>query len=105
MILAEKFIRLYNDLCSENFLPSSGASVALYMTLIICKSEANGILLNKSAIIDAVPSRLGSISRRRYVLDFLIHAQALHISVGHKRSEKNVRQSQRIKQILSAIDV
>ena len=95
---------MYEELCSERFLPSAGTSLALYFILIIHQADSDGIALNKSSVISSAPDALGSLTRRRHVLDFLIHSNALCLKAGRKKSEKIVRPSQRVKQILDGID-
>lgn len=96
----KKFLYLYEELASENYLPSSGTSLALYFLLTVCQAEAQGQILNKSAVLNKGPCKLGSLTRRRHVLDYLIHTQALYVCVGRKKSEKTVRPSRKVKQIL-----
>ena len=105
MNLGKKFISLYQEFSSENCLPSSGTSLAIYFLLFVHQADSDGIALNKSAVLSAVPSKLGSLTRRRHVLAFLIHAKALYVCAGSKKSEKIVRPSQKVKQILAGIDV
>jgi hypothetical protein len=104
MNLQEKFIFIYQELCSEKFLPNSGTSLALYFIFVIHQANSDMITLNKSAVISAAPHQLGSLTRRRHVLNFLIHSNAICVRPGRKKSEQIVRTSQRVKQILDCID-
>jgi hypothetical protein len=102
MNLQEKFIFIYQEFCSERFLPSSGTSLALYFLFVIHQADSDGIVLNKSSVISSAPDQLGSLTRRRQVLDFLIHSNAVFLQAGRKKSEKIVRPSQKVMQILDS---
>ena len=104
MNLQEKFIYMYQELCSERFLPSSGTSLALYYILAIHQADSDCIVLNKSSVISLAPDQLGSLTRRRQVLDFLIHSNAACLHPGRKKSEKIVKLSPKVKQVLDGID-
>ncbi len=101
----KKFLTLYQIVAIQNFLPSSGASLAIFFILTLHEADAQNGTQKKSAIISLAPHRLGSQTRRRHVLDFLVYAKAVVVSSGRKKSEKIVNLSQKPRAIMESVFV
>lgn len=93
----------YQKLSAEKFLPRSGAAIAMLYLLKLRACDCEEVKINKSALINGVPDELGSLSRKRYILDYLIFVGALEIGPGNKKSEKIVRLSKRAREILDGV--
>lgn len=81
-------LSITEDLLNANFLPTRGAFLAILSLLYLYETEIKNISTNKTTLINSYPPRLGSVTRRRHVLECLIGLGAIEIQVGLKRSEK-----------------
>lgn len=97
---SRRLVRLINELSDASFLPSSGSSIILVYLLALFDAESEARDLNKSKLMAVLPDRLGSSSRRRYLLEHLINSGAAISHQGKKKSEKIVNLTPKSKSIL-----
>lgn len=96
-----RFLKSLNLLVEERLLPATGAALTLYYLFHLKHAEENNLQLNKSALINKPPSALGSLTRRRYLLELLIKRNVICVRPGIKKSEKFCELSQATRDVLA----
>lgn len=90
MIIKHNTTKMIESFCDAGLFTNSGTAISLCYMLNLLQAEQKDIQLNKSQLITSVPHSLGSLTRKRAVLERLIRLGALYVEVGNKKSEKLV---------------
>ena len=94
-------IEMIESFINANMFISSGATISLCFLLSVRQAEKENVPQNKSQLISSIPCGLGSLTRKRAVLERLIYVGALCVKTGNKKSEKLVFLTDRSKALLS----
>jgi hypothetical protein len=92
--------QIMESFVQAGLFPSSGSGISLCYLVNVYKAEQDNAQLNKSVLIASIPNRLGSLTRKRAVLDKLIYGSTLSESVGKKKSEKFIHLTEKSKPLL-----
>ena len=96
----QSFLHLLRVLDENKLVPSNGTTIAIIYIFSLYSAEQSAKVTNKTQLVDSVPSNLGSISRKRYVLEGMIQLGSIEQKIGRKKSEKNLELSEKVKLLI-----